>query len=142
MVVFDSIGKVQIGIIDHRLTKCGVRIRPHNLAMSIMDDGVIVDIMMYRSMLAAKDARPAYEFMHSMGSRPTVKDGFEHVGLDVGEERGGREFHKEIGPVVVGEGGRGRDTKDPHGSELQVVASYVLLGLGEHGFIDASLGFG
>ena len=58
-------------------------------------------------MSATKNARSASELMHTMGGRPAVKDSLEHMGLDVGEKGGGGEFHKEIGPVEVDEGGGG-----------------------------------
>ena len=93
-------------------------------------------------MHTTKDARPTNELMHTMGGRPAVKDSLEHMGLDVGEKGGGGKFHKEIGPVEVGEGGGEGVTEDPHGSEFQVSTGKVLLGARQQGFIYASLGFG
>ena len=98
---------VELGTIMRSLTKGSIDISPQNFAMGIVNDRVIVNIVVGWSMQTAKDARSANELMHTMGGRPTVKDGLEHMGLDVWEKGGSGEFHKEIGPVEVGEGGGG-----------------------------------
>ena len=138
----NKVGMVTFTIILRCLSKGSIHISPKNLALSIVNDRIIMDFLMCWTMHTSKDARPAYELMHTMGSRPTVENGLEHMGLDVGEERGISKFHKEIGPVEVGEGGRGGVTEDPHGSKFQISASEVLLDLGKQGFIYVGLGFG
>ena len=105
VVVTNSKSKVVIigfRTIMRSLSKGSINIDPQNFAMSIMDDRILVNVMVSRTMHTAKDARPAYELMHTMGGRPTVKDGLEHMSLDVWGEGGGRKIHKEIGPVEVG----------------------------------------
>ena len=106
MVVVNSKSKV-IWTGMRSFSESSKNISPQNFTMSIVDNRVFMNVVVCRAMHTTKDARPTNEFMHTMGGRPAIKDSFEHMSLDVGEKGGGGKFHKEIGPVEVGEGGGG-----------------------------------